>query len=242
MTTGNCRCAFSDWYMIPFMPLRKVLIFSLALSVLTGLTTLVSILQGSAAAESAISRFLVTLVFTPLGLRAAFESQLRGSIVLTAAEWSSAVRDLINFGILPGLVLGLVNYFFFYTYRYSPFVTARIRDMSTFDDAVLLSLESGLIEEVVYRLFILSCFYFVLRHLYRQIKPSWLAGRAVIPEVLSLVVSSLLFAVAHNPYGFTAAFSGGILLGIIYLRSGIESSIAAHFSANLLFYSASYII
>jgi membrane protease YdiL (CAAX protease family) len=56
-----------------------------------------------------------------------------------------------------------------------------------------------------------------------------------------LVISSLLFAMVHNIYGFTAAFFGGVLLGIIYLRSGIESAIAAHFCANFLFFSASYL-
>jgi membrane protease YdiL (CAAX protease family) len=45
----------------------------------------------------------------------------------------------------------------------------------------------------------------------------------------------------HNVYGFTAAFFGGMVLGWIYLRSGIESAIAAHFSANFLFFSAAYL-
>jgi membrane protease YdiL (CAAX protease family) len=56
-----------------------------------------------------------------------------------------------------------------------------------------------------------------------------------------LVLSSLLFALTHNYYGFTAAFFAGMLLGWIYLRGGIESAIAAHFSANFLFYSAAYL-
>jgi len=45
----------------------------------------------------------------------------------------------------------------------------------------------------------------------------------------------------HNVYGFTAAFFGGMLLGLIYIQSGIESAIAAHFCANFFFFSASYL-
>jgi membrane protease YdiL (CAAX protease family) len=64
---------------------------------------------------------------------------------------------------------------------------------------------------------------------------------AILPVALGLVLSSLLFAMGHGIYAFTAAFFGGMLLGLIYLKSGIESAIAAHFIANFLFFSASYI-
>jgi membrane protease YdiL (CAAX protease family) len=50
-----------------------------------------------------------------------------------------------------------------------------------------------------------------------------------------------VFGLAHGDYGFTAAFFGGMILGWIYLRSGVESSIAAHFAANFLFFTASYL-
>jgi membrane protease YdiL (CAAX protease family) len=73
------------------------------------------------------------------------------------------------------------------------------------------------------------------------LKPLWPAAVAFLPMVLSLVLSSLLFGMVHDVYGFTAAFFGGMVLGLIYLKSGIESAIAAHFSANFLFFSAAYL-
>jgi membrane protease YdiL (CAAX protease family) len=97
-------------------------------------------------------------------------------------------------------------------------------------------------EEVVYRLFILSCFFFAFRQLYSSLQPTWPGAAAILPVALSLVLSSLLFAMVHNVYGFTAAFFGGVLLGLIYLKSGIESAIAAHFCANFLFFSAAYVL
>ena len=188
-----------------------------------------------------ISRFVAVLVFGGFGLAVARQSQIRGSLFVTSEEWTMTLRDLLNYGVLPGLVLGLINYLFFFAYRYSPYVTPRIREMSNVYDSFIISLDSGLWEEVVFRLFIMSCFLFSFRHLYSNLKPVWPSAVEVIPVALSLVLSSLLFAMVHNVYGFTAAFFGGVLLGLIYVRSGIESAIAAHFFANFLFFSASYL-
>ncbi len=188
-----------------------------------------------------ISRFVVVLVFGTFGLSVARESQLQGSLLINVEEWSLTVRDIINYGVLPGLVLGLINYFFFFTYRYSPLVASRIRDMKSLYDSFIISLDSGMAEEIVYRLFILSCFLFSFRHLYSRIAPLWPGVVSILPKALSIVLSSLLFAMVHNIYGFTAAFFGGMLLGLIYIQSGIESAIAAHFCANFLFFSASYL-
>jgi membrane protease YdiL (CAAX protease family) len=98
-----------------------------------------------------------------------------------------------------------------------------------------------MLEEVLFRLFILSCFLFSFRQLYARLAPVWPSLVAILPKALSVVLSSLLFAMLHTVYGFTAAFFGGMLLGLIYIHSGIESAIAAHFSANFLFFSAVYL-
>ena len=113
--------------------------------------------------------------------------------------------------------------------------------MHSIYDSFVVSLDSGMAEEIVYRLFILSCFLFSFRHLYSRLARLWPGVVAILPKALSVVLSSLLFAMVHNVYGFTAAFFGGVLLGLIYIQSGIESAIAAHFCANFLFFSASYL-
>src|SRR2546427_8070619 len=120
-----------------------------------------------------ISRFIVVLVFGSFGLAVARESQLQGSLVIYVEERSPTVRDIVNSGVLPGLVLGLINYFFFFTYRYHPLVVPRIRDIQSVYDSFIISLDSGMAEEVVYRLFVLSCFVFSFRHLYSRISPLW---------------------------------------------------------------------
>jgi hypothetical protein len=227
------------------MRLQKIMGITVVLALLTALAAGLSDLNARNSVASPtwtiISRFVVVLVFGSFGLAVARESQLQGSVFIGFEDWSLTVRDIVNYGVLPGLVLGLINYFFFFTYRYSPLVVPRIRDIRSIYDSFVISLDSGMAEEVVYRLFILSCFLFSFRHLYSRLAPLWPGVVAILPKALSVVLSSLLFAMVHNIYGFTAAFFGGMLLGLIYILSGIESAIAAHFCANFLFFSASYL-
>jgi hypothetical protein len=227
------------------MRLQKIAVFSAVLAALTSMAAGLSVLNGPGSESSPawviVSLFVVVFIFGAFGLLVARESNLRGSLFAIDQEWSLTFRDLLIHGILPGFVLGLINYFFFFEYRYRPNVARRIREISSVYDSLIISIESGMVEEVIYRLFILSCFLFCFRHLYSRIKPLWPGVVAVLPQALSLVLSSLFFAMAHNVYGFTAAFFGGMLLGMIYMQGGIESAIAAHFCANFLFFSASYL-
>jgi Type II CAAX prenyl endopeptidase Rce1-like len=226
------------------MRLQKIMGITVVLALLTAAAAGLSALNTQQSVASPtwtiISRFVVVLVFGSFGLAVARESQLQGSLFIGFEDWSMTLRDIVNYGVLPGLVLGLINCFFF-TYRYSPLVVPRIRDMQSVYDSFVVSLDTGMIEEVLFRLFILSCFLFSFRYLYSRLAPLWPGVVAVLPKALAVVLSSLLFAMAHNIYGFTAAFFGGMLLGLIYIQSGIESAIAAHFCANFLFFSASYL-
>jgi hypothetical protein len=227
------------------MRLQQIVRFSVVLALLTALAGGLSVVNAQTSSVfptwTIISRFLIVLVFGAFGLSVARASQLRGSLIITSEEWPLTLRDFFNFGVLPGLVLGLINYFFFFTYRDSPDVLPRIREIHNVYDSFILSLDTGMAEETIYRLFILSCLFFTFRHMYVRLKPMWPAAVAILPVVLALVLSSLLFAMAHDFYAFTGAFFGGILLGLIYLKSGIEGAIAAHVLANFLFFTASYL-
>jgi hypothetical protein len=227
------------------MRLQKIMGITVVLALLTAVAAGLSVLNARTSGDSAtwvmISRFVEAFLLVGLGLPVARESQLQGSLFVGFEDWTFTLRDIINYGVLPGLVLGLINYFFFFTYRYSPLVVPRIREMHSIYDSFVISLDSGVIEEILFRLFILSCFLFCFRQLYSRLARVWPGVVAILPKALAVVLSSLLFAMVHSVYGFTAAFFGGVLLGLIYIQSGIESAIAAHFFANFLFYSASYL-
>lgn len=225
---------------------KAVLTFCVALAGLAAGTALLSAVNSTEQVSEPllwvmVSRFGLVAVFAVLGMYAAAESPLRGSVILTSDERRTAFQDVLNYGILPGVIIGLINYLFFFINRYSPLIAPRIRNMEDIYDAFIVSFEASVFEEIVYRLFILSCLLFLFRHLYRHIRLVRPALVSLIPRAMALVLSSLLFAVAHNVNGFTGAFTGGLLLGFIFLKSGIESAIAAHFVANFLFFSVSYL-
>jgi membrane protease YdiL (CAAX protease family) len=130
----------------------------------------------------------------------------------------------------------------FFRYRYSPLVAPEIRNMESVYDSFLISANSAILEEVLFRLFILSTVVLFVRQIYAKIFDVWPLLASLLPGLLALVVSSLLFAIAHNVSGFTAAFAGGLVLGSVYLKGGVESAIAAHFVANFLFFGASDLV
>src|SRR5439155_12066309 len=166
------------------MRLEKIMAIAVVLAALTAVAAGLSVLNARnsmvSPAWTMISRFIVVLVFGSFGLAVARESQLRGSLFINVEEWSLTVRDIVNYGVLPGFVLGLINYFFFFTYRYSPLVASRIRGMKSIYASFIISLGSGMAEEIVYRLFIHSCFLFSFRHLYSRIAP-------LLPGVVALL-------------------------------------------------------
>jgi len=227
------------------MRLQRILGFSAALALATAVVAGLSAIHmdddPGAAGWRMMTRFVVVQVYGFFGLFMARDSGIEGSLLIGPKDWADGVRGIVNWGILPGLVIGVINYLFFFAYRYSPFVLPRIREMKNGYDAFILSLESSLTEESVYRLFIMSSMLYLFHRLYSKLKTKSPAGVKALPTTLALILSSMVFGIAHGKAGFTAAFFGGLVLGWIYLKSGIESSIAAHFSANFLFFTASYL-
>ena len=107
------------------MRLRKSGVFLIVLALLTAAVAALSSRDG----WEGITRFVVILVFGAMGLFIADRSQIKGSLIIASEDTASTIRDVLNFGILPGLVLGLINYLFFFAYRYSPYVHPRIRNI-----------------------------------------------------------------------------------------------------------------
>jgi membrane protease YdiL (CAAX protease family) len=217
--------------------IRKSGIFLILLSALCAVTAALS----AGETRVLIERFVVAFVFGGLGLFMAEASGLKGSLILASSDARSIPGDVVFYGMAPGILLGAINYYFFFSYRYSRFVVPRIRNIDSVTDSFLLSVEIALAEEVIYRLFILSCIYYTARYFYRRVQPASSRSSAA-PALVALTASSLVFAFAHrSPYSLTAAFLGGMVLGLIYMRKGVEPAIAAHFAANFLFFNASYL-
>ena len=218
------------------------MILALAASGIAGLSALNANNPATSPAWTMIARFIAVLFYAVFGLTSARSCRLRGSLIMADKTWMVRLRSFLVYGILPGIALGILNYQFFFWYRSSPSVPSRFRDIKSSYDSLILSLDTGFFEETIFRLFVLSCLVFSLGHLYARLQRRWPSLVSMLPTGMSLVLSSLLFAMVHDQYSFSAAFFGGLILGAIYLRSGIEGAIGAHVTANYLFFSASYLM
>ena len=220
------------------MEIRKSGIVAIALAAICAAAVGLS----SGGAWAIIERFVVILVFGGLGLFMAESSRLKGSLVVSANSPTSIVPDILMFGVLLGTILGLINYYFFFGYRYSPFVLPRIRNLGSVYESFLLSLEIGVTEEVIYRLFFLSCILYTAKYLQRRWWPNTGTAFKVTPISVALMASALIFTFAHrSPFSFPAAFLGGLVLGLIFISKGVETAITAHVAADFLFFTVSYI-
>src|SRR6186713_2755233 len=113
------------------MRLQRILGFSAALALATAVVAGLSAIHADngpgVAGWQMVSRFVVVQVYGFFGLFMARDSGIEASLLLGEKDWADSVRGIVNWGILPGLVIGVINYLFFFAYRYSPFVDPRIR-------------------------------------------------------------------------------------------------------------------
>src|SRR5262245_10520750 len=111
--------------MIVGMRLQKIMGITVVLALLTAVAAGLSVLNaqnsGTSPTWTIISRFLIVLIFGSFGLAVARESQLQGSLFIGFEDWSLTLRDIVNYGVLPGLDLGLIHYFFFFDYCFLHF-------------------------------------------------------------------------------------------------------------------------
>src|SRR5437016_13682469 len=116
--------------MMVSMRLQKIMAVAVVLALLTAMAAGLSVMNTRNSVASPtwtmISRFVVILVFGTFGLAVARESQLQGSLLINVEEWRLAVRDSINYGVLPGLVLGLIHDVFFVTHQHLRVLAARL--------------------------------------------------------------------------------------------------------------------
>jgi len=158
-----------------------------------------------------------------------------------AESWFRKLGWLAVYGVLAGVAMGLLYHRLFAAYRFSPRVPFRLRSMETLSDAFILSLSAALTEEIVFRLLLFSSFLYTLGWLFRPILAMNAGLNRWIPLIFSIVFSALLFGYVHGVFGFLFAFGAGIWLCLIFLRGGLESAVLAHFLADFVFFSLTYL-
>lgn len=165
------------------------------------------------------------------GTIAALRCGLRPALALARPGPAAVCRALVE-ATAWGLALGLANLAMIKLYRQiiplPPWAVA-LQERASATTVVLISAQAGLVEETVFRLLALPVLLWVLRQL--------LAGRHERVSVVgALLLSALLFVAMHGrlPPGYWVyATGGGVLLGFLFLRHGIEAPMVAHFLADL---------
>jgi len=109
----------------------------------------------------------------------------------------------------------------------------------------LIAFDSAVLEELLYRLFLLSGMVVALRRI--ATRPGRLSPEGTM--WIAIALSALLFAAAHLPpwtqtsggapglvLGVVLVLNaiGGMVFGIVYVRRGIEAAMLAHFAADVV--------
>lgn len=109
---------------------------------------------------------------------------------------------------------------------------------------LLASLYGGVVEEILMRLFCMSLFAWVLAKVFRVVEPT----KNALLMWTATVLSTVLFGLGHLP--ITSALTvitplvvaraivlngiGGLVFGWLYWKKGLEYSIVAHFTADIV--------
>jgi membrane protease YdiL (CAAX protease family) len=176
-----------------------------------------------------------------LGLIFAHKVSFRGFLWNRSDTRAHKAIALLAYGGLPGMLIGLAYTRQFIPYRFSPRVPIWIRLIQSPYDTLIYSLRAAITEELVFRFLLLTGFLYVLTRLFQPLATQGFRAARWIPLVFSVLLSSLLFGVAHGLFGFTNAFLASLVLSVCFLRGGFESAALCHFVADFIFYNLVYL-
>jgi len=166
---------------------------------------------------------------------------LESLLTLRRGSWPAKAWKLLCYGGLAGCVMGLAYHRAFLVYRFRPGVMFRTYHLRDWHDNFTLSLSAAVSEELVFRLLLLTAFLYLFQWLFRPMLGASSRIQSTIPGAFALISSSLLFGTVHGTFGFLFAFVAGMVLGIIFLRGGLESAILAHFVTDFAFFYWTYL-
>jgi len=199
-------------------------------------------LFGVVGAAAAIAIALGLAAARRFGRGAMFE----GAPAVRPRGRGEATRRLAGAGLL-GFVLGAVilGVLIFLLVPLEPALAARLQSRAGAPAwmPVALAFESSVLEEVVFRLLLLSCLVWLLGRGWRRD----VQEAAPIVVWSAILVSSAAFGLVHLPswlgvvqatpllIGSVLALNGaaGVALGRVYWRWGLEAAMVCHFAADL---------
>ena len=153
----------------------------------------------------------------------------------------SKLLTLLLYGAVPGILIGLIYTKQFIPFRYSPRVPLWIRLIRSSYDTLIYSLRAAISEELVFRFLLFTGFLYILKKIFQPLIDHGHAIARWIPLLFSILISSLLFGIAHGLFGFANAFLASLVLSLCFLKGGLESAVLCHFIADFVFYNLVYL-
>ena len=166
----------------------------------------------------------------------------------------SARRRWLRFGVYgfgTGILIYLSNGALYLTTAGTRFQPNPVYDLDTHLEVFALSARAAFTEETMFRLFAIPFLVSIGMRFYGW-RPSFgfESGPAAPPTervraprrllVLAVIVSALMFGLAHVNSPLTASVFG-VVLGIAFIRGGWESAVTAHFLGNYLLFAGLYL-
>ena len=142
----------------------------------------------------------------------------------------SLKRQFITLAML-GLAIIVPNTILYY-FNQNLLSTIPWLHFSNLKEVVLLSLRAGLLEEILFRLFLFTFVTYLGSRVTKSKQKSVIVG---------LLVSSFLFGFMHGGVNLQASIYGGILV-YVYYKNGLIPAIIIHFLADAIPWTLLYIL
>lgn len=124
---------------------------------------------------------------------------------------------------LLGILLIAINAFMFLSHSKDSSTLPSTFNTLAPHTAFILSIRAALTEEILFRLFSISTLIWIARKITKSAK---------VPVFFAVMLSSVLFALIHQ--SFLYPFIYGLLLGYIYLKTGLIPVFIIHFLADVI--------
>jgi membrane protease YdiL (CAAX protease family) len=221
--------------------LKRRLILSVIISILTSLVTILSDINLSKGQQpSSVANFVFYfIIFAFCSYAGLFFSSRNGFITLVTSALLSFRKKILHFllyGVVAGIVIGIINTMVLKLSLDSSNLPEWLNSFNSIKDTFILSARASFMEETIFRLFLFSGITWLSLLTLQKLLKKEKQQLYITSVIIGIVISSILFGLMHGSGFFYSAFMG-VLLCIIYYKGGFESAIIAHFLGNFISFS-----
>jgi len=162
--------ATTSTYFFQGVNLKKLLSIALAMGLAAAVVNTLADINASRTESYDWLEFLQNLSLyascSLLGLIFVEKTSLEVFLLRRRVSWGQKGFMLFSFGLLPGALVGITYHHLFFQYRFTSRVPLRVRAIHSHYDSLILSLRAGVTEELVFRLLLMTAFFYILRRVF----------------------------------------------------------------------------